>query len=135
MSFQLDSDVAIPSQRNRYPFGDMTSGQSFAIEGEERARAVRNASYQHAKKANATRLAKIDAAVKEATDLGASAEEIAQVRAEATASVGPEVSFTLRQVRVDDTGVQAKDEAGNPLTDKDGNPVNVLVKHYRLWRE
>lgn len=133
--FQLDSDVAIPSQRNRYPFGDMVSGQSFAIEGEEKARAVRNASYQHAKKANAARQAKIDAAVKEATDLGATFEEISQVKAEATAAAGPEVSFTLRQVKVVDTGVQATGEDGKPLVNKDGQPVNVLVKHYRLWRE
>lgn len=50
--FTLDDHVDMPSRRNRYPFEQMTKGQSFEIVGAEDARKVRNAAYQYAKKAN-----------------------------------------------------------------------------------
>lgn len=50
--FQIQTDVPMPSRRNRYPFEDMPSGGSFEIEGEEESRKVRNAAYQYAKKVN-----------------------------------------------------------------------------------
>lgn len=55
MSFTIESDVSMPSKRNRYPFDTMLSGQSFAIEGEAESRKVRNAAYQYAKKVNTDR--------------------------------------------------------------------------------
>jgi hypothetical protein len=142
MSFQVESDVAIPSQRNRYPFAQMKQGQSFAIEGEANSRMVRNAAYQFAKKVNTQRQAAIDEAValavKEATEAGGTAEEIEAVKAEvtasATASAPPEVTFTLRQVRTVETNEIALGDDGQPLV-KDGKPVKLVVKHYRLWRE
>lgn len=52
MSFQIESDVEMPSRRNRYPFELMKPGQSFEIVGAEESRKVRNAAYQYAKKVN-----------------------------------------------------------------------------------
>lgn len=52
MSFTIDQNVPMPGKRNRYPFDTMVKGQSFAIEGEDEARKVRNAAYQYAKKVN-----------------------------------------------------------------------------------
>lgn len=75
MSFVIDTDVPMPSRRNRYPFDTMASGQSFEITGEEESRKVRNAAYQYAKKANAER-----------------------------AEGAPEVKFALRKVNEVDTG-------------------------------
>lgn len=50
--FTIETDVAIPGRRNRYPFDQMTSGQSFEITGTSESRKVRNAAYQFAKKVN-----------------------------------------------------------------------------------
>jgi hypothetical protein len=50
--FTIETDVEMPSRRNRYPFDSMTSGQSFEIVGTEESRKVRNAAYQYAKKEN-----------------------------------------------------------------------------------
>lgn len=52
MSFQIEDSVEMPSRRNRYPFEQMTSGQSFEILGAVESRKVRNAAYQYAKKVN-----------------------------------------------------------------------------------
>lgn len=52
MSFTLENDVAMPGRRNRYPFEQMVSGQSFEIVGADESRKVRNAAYQYAKKEN-----------------------------------------------------------------------------------
>lgn len=52
MSFQVEDSVEMPSRRNRYPFDQMKTGQSFEIVGAEEARKVRNAAYQYAKKVN-----------------------------------------------------------------------------------
>jgi hypothetical protein len=52
MSFTIESDVAMPGRRNRYPFDAMTAGQSFEIIGQDESRKVRNAAYQYAKKVN-----------------------------------------------------------------------------------
>ncbi len=52
MSFTIDNDVAMPGRRNRYPFDQMQSGQSFEIVGAQESRKVRNAAYQYAKKVN-----------------------------------------------------------------------------------
>ncbi|HEY6019136.1 MAG TPA: hypothetical protein VIY48_04325 [Candidatus Paceibacterota bacterium] len=52
MSFTLQNDIAMPGRRNRYPFEQMVSGQSFEIVGADEARKVRNAAYQFAKKVN-----------------------------------------------------------------------------------
>jgi hypothetical protein len=51
-TFKLDQDVPMPSRRNRYPFDQMATGQSFEIVGTEESRKVRNAAYQFAKKVN-----------------------------------------------------------------------------------
>lgn len=125
-SYQLDSDVALPVTRTRYPFNSMKPGQSFAIVGEDASKAARNASYQHAKKANAARQGQIDAAVKEATEAGASAEDIAAVRAEMEANLGPEVEYSLRLIKTEEKATDKVDDQGNPVVE--------TVKHYRLWR-
>jgi hypothetical protein len=52
MSFTLENDVPMLGRRNRYPFEQMASGQSFEIVGADEARKVRNAAYQYAKKEN-----------------------------------------------------------------------------------
>ncbi len=52
MSFTIETDVAMPGRRNRYPFDSMQTGQSFEIVGTEESRKVRNAAYQYAKKVN-----------------------------------------------------------------------------------
>lgn len=58
MSFTLDSNVEMPSRRNRYPFDQMAVGQSFEITGTEESRKVRNAAYQYAKKENTAKAVK-----------------------------------------------------------------------------
>lgn len=55
MSFQIEDHVEMPSRRNRYPFDQMASGQSFEIVGVAESRKVRNAAYQYAKKVNTQR--------------------------------------------------------------------------------
>ena len=105
MSFQLESDVAMPGRRNRYPFEQMQPGQSFAIVGEEEARKVRNAAYQYAKKVNT------------AAGLAKGAEG--------------EVKFALRKVDEQDTG-ETQEVAQEDGTTK---TVKVTIKSYRLWRE
>lgn len=52
MSYQIDSSTPVPARRNRYPFGEMQPGQSFAIADQAESRKVRNAAYQYARKAN-----------------------------------------------------------------------------------
>lgn len=52
MSFVIEDHVEMPGRRNRYPFDQMKSGQSFEITGSAEARKVRNAAYQYAKKEN-----------------------------------------------------------------------------------
>lgn len=143
MSFQLENEVPVPGARNRYPFGQMTKGQSFAIVGEENSRMVRNAAYQFSKKENGKRQAAIDAAaaaaVKEATEAGGTPEEIKavteEVTASATASAPAKVEFTLRLTETEVTDKQATGEDGKPLVDGEGNAVMETVKHYRLWRQ
>jgi translation elongation factor EF-4 len=52
MSYVLETGVEMPSKRNRYPFDQMSSGDSFEIHGTEESRKVRNAAYQYARKVN-----------------------------------------------------------------------------------
>lgn len=52
MSFTIESNVAMPGRRNRYPFDAMKAGESFEIVGADESRKVRNAAYQYAKKVN-----------------------------------------------------------------------------------
>jgi len=94
MSFQIDADIPMPGRRNRYPFEQMTAGQSFAIEGEDEARKVRNAAYQYAKKVNT-----------------ASAKAVAEGKEGL-----PEVKFALRKVEEIDTGTV--DAEGKKVTVK-----------------
>ncbi len=98
MSFQLQSDVPMPSRRNRYPFATMISGQSFEIQGEEEARKVRNAAYQYAKKANTD-------TVKAVTEGKLAADEAVEVK------------FALRKT----------DEVDSGTVDAEGKPVTVKI--------
>lgn len=52
MSYTIQAGVEMPSKRNRYPFEQMQTGDSFEIHGAEESRKVRNAAYQFAKKVN-----------------------------------------------------------------------------------
>jgi hypothetical protein len=52
MSFEIETGVEIPSKRNRYPFDQMDTGDSFEIHGTVESRKVRNAAYQYARKVN-----------------------------------------------------------------------------------
>ncbi len=105
MSFTIDDTVPMPGRRNRYPFDQMSSGQSFEIVGEEEARKVRNAAYQYAKKANT------DAGIAKGCD--------------------GEVKFALRKTAEADTGETEILTAEDGST----KTVPVLLKSYRLWRE
>lgn len=96
-SFQIENDVPMPGRRNRYPFAQMVSGQSFPIEGEEEARKVRNAAYQYAKKTNAE-------TVKAVTE------------GKLAAADAVEIKFALRKVSETPTG--EKDAEGKDVTVK-----------------
>lgn len=111
-TFKLDADVAMPGRRNRYPFEQMTSGQSFEIVGLEESRKVRNAAYQFAKKVN--------------TDSGI-----------AKGAPGY-VSFALRKTDeypdLDMSGNQKTQTVKNEETGET-KTVKLTVKVFRLWRE
>lgn len=112
MSFQLESDVAMPGRRNRYPFEQMQPGQSFSIVGEEEARKVRNAAYQYAKKVNT------------AAGLEKGAEG--------------EVKFALRKVdEQPDLDAEGNQKTGTVTNEETGETktVKLTIKTYRLWRE
>lgn len=128
--FEIRTDVPMPGARNRYPFETMPSGASFEIVGEEEARKVRNAAYQHAKKHNRNLAL---AAAKADLGRGLTSDEKAAITPVEKGEAGA-MEFALRKIASINAAGERVAKDAKPPADSEGKPTETWTPVYGLWR-